>query len=335
MGNTTFMKKIELKAIAIATIMAVLASCTPDVAEMPTCSSTLHGYSAAYPLPAGIATRDVVPCSYGIINTTTAGISTVAGFTGTGQYRQNGVYNPDDGCYYVLGNTGTPYFTGGTPGYTIFKISSSGAITSYGKVGGDSCGYFSLNYDEVHDKFFAVRMSSVQNELCELTLSGTTFTSSPVLSAGSIVSALYFTIDQNTGDKYYTGVNPSTFSTTLYKLPWGGSATLVSTAPANVYVLAINYNTNDDNIYGIRTNDSVNFKLARIDLSTGTHTELGAVIPGLEGRVYSIALDRCSDKIYISTGNSVAQLMQFDIATGALLRNDTVSSIYQGLSVQY
>jgi hypothetical protein len=331
------MKKTEIKAIVTATVMAFMAACTPDVAETPTCSSTLHGYSATYPMPAGTSHYNVVPCNYGIINTTTAGISTVAGFTGTGQFRQNGVYNPDDGCYYVLGNTGvgTPYFVGGTPGFAIFKMSSSGAVTSYGKDAGDSCYYFSLSYDEMHHKFFAVRVSAVQNELCELTLSSSTFTSSPVLSAGSVISALHLTIDQNTGDKYYTGVNASTHSTTLYKLPWGGSATLVSTAPANVYVFAINYNTNDDNIYGIRTNDSVNFKLARIDLSTGTHTELGSIIPGFDGRVYAIALDRCSDRIYVSAGNSVAQLMQYDIATGALLRNDTVSAIYQGLNVQY
>lgn len=287
----------------------------PSAISCPT-AAEVYGYRGS---PVDSATS----CTYGKINTSTAGIAGIAPFTSHIQFSQ-GAYHIGENNYYVFKATDTAR--------TLLRISSAGAVTpltnsAYGSR------FDGLVYNRFNGKLYCFRTAGGTSHIAEITVSGSTYTTADL--ATTLLPEMHdnATVDASTGDIYYQSFAGS-MNFNVEKYHPGGAVTTVATGmPTDLW--GMRYNPNDNNLYAVRAGTT--FEFVKIN-SSGVLSVLSS-LPQINFKKFSATFDPCTDHYILSfqqfSGPFLnGHLMQMS-TTGAVLQHDSMSTVYMGLDVKY
>ena len=139
-------------------------------------------------------------------------------------------------------------------------------------------------------------------------------------------------VDERTGTVYIAGTDNAT-GTTIYQYSAGTSVRVVDSAnPAKYSMLGLTYDPNDRNLYAIDQSASAN--VLRIDPRSGTTTTIATLPEPINNEFYSVAFEKCSDRLYISGkgANSQGIMVVCDLLTGKY-GSYHIPYFYQGLAI--
>ncbi len=322
---TFCMKPYILAIAAICCTPFILNSCKKTPAKKTTCSSTLHGYTAS--LSAMYTASPSIPCNPGVINTSTAAIATVGTFPGQILFTAQMAYNTSDNCSYIFGNSDS-----------LYKISSGGALTGFAPADTFNS---SIAYSSVTNMLYCIRSGA----LAQITVASSTYSSSVVATPVhpfALGSSTNLTIDNGTGDIYYLTKNGATYYVEKYH-PGSPSPTVVASGGGGLEMMELRFNSSDGKLYGLQLNsDTSTFSFIKADPAAGTITSVASIGTIVDIDMYSATLDPCSNHYIISsrsyttsTGTPYINFALYQLnMTGAIVQEDTTTTLYQGLNMQ-
>ena len=333
-----------MKKCLFATIILSLASvsfftaCKKEpTASKTTCAAKLYGYS----YPDTVWRPATSPVGWGDINETTMATTTLATLPllPTANNSQ-GVFNTGDGCYYLL------RYGGGASTDTVklLKVNPGGGVSIY--TCSTPMSLSGLVHNRVTNKMYCLRSypsgtSSTPTDVMEVTISGSTFSCTPLASTSSWYGGSG-TVNNTTGEMYFgcMGAASGTYRIVKYT-PGSGTTTLVASGTGRVLV-GICYNVNDNMLYAMSIDFSGSaatpHELVRISPSAGTVATL-AGLSSYEFNVdaYSTVIDPCSNRYILSTLNgmswSTRTVKQFNIS-GTVVQLDTTAGFLAGLAIK-
>jgi len=289
-----------------------------------TCSATVYGYNGSWGTSGGYLNT-----SLGIINPATATATSICTFS-SDVYSNQATYNTSDHCYYM--------FKTGGGSQTLYKISLSGAVTSYSNASGTSIRYDGLVYSAAANKLYGIKVVPGSSAIVEISISGSLFTESIVASTIGThywASPATCSINNATGDIFYALRNVTVNSWYIEKYhPGASSATLIDSG-TNAGILGLRFNKNDNMLYAMQEGAAPQ-KMIKIDPVSGTVTSLATLGFVVNNEFYSSVIDACSNRYIVTSSIDTASgtFSQLDMS-GAVLQHDTVNTIYQGLEVAY
>ncbi len=310
--------------VSCLSILLLTAGCQPNDPVGPsaiTCPvpAEIYAYRATH-----TETTATYPCVFGKINTTTGTSTSMASFAGNVQFRQAAFHITENNYYTFKFNDTTR---------TLLSISMSGTVTplSNAAVGSRFDG---LIYNRFNSKLYCFRTSAGVSHIAEITVSGTTYTTTDV--ATTLHPQMYdnATVDPATGAIYYQTKPASATTYNIEKYIPGGSVTTICTAMP-VDVSGLRYNTNDNLLYAIRPGMTA-YEFVKIN-SSGTITTLSTPVGYVDTKFYSACIDPCTDHYIFSCKslNTATGHLYHISTTGAVMQHDSAATMYQGLSVKY
>jgi hypothetical protein len=317
--------------IAVACALVILfAACKKDAQKTTSCTSTLYGYNVPHSgIYDTVATR-----TNGIVNPTTAAISSIGSFSASA-YTNQAAFNSSDNCYYVFKTR-----MGVGAGYnTLYKISLSGVVTTLTNATPVNC--YALTYNRVTNKLYCITVAGTVSALAEITITGSAYTTTNLTTGVHTPYANNTTVDDNSGAVYFTTGDTTTSYIEKYT-PGGSTSSVVATVSGAWAVLGLSYNKSDNMLYAVKMlhypTGTHYDDFLKIDPSTGTVATLSALTFEVNPEFYTACVDPCNSRYIISTLGGTTwmscYLNQLDL-TGALVQHDTTAGFIQGLSVNY
>jgi len=313
------MKKYTLYFIIF---IFLLSSCKKS--KRTTCSATLYGFNGIlHPSAGGL--YDTSTGNFGVINETTGTASTIATFTSL-IFTNQGAYNTSDNCYYTLNPS------------SLVKVSTTGTVTTI-PYSGTYNGFQGLLYNQFSNKLFAMKLntgSGTGTALVEIILSGASFTdASPVSTLGTeqFASPVSTTVDNATGNIYYSLSNISSYTFNIEKYAPGATTPVLVTSISDGDIIGLQFNKTDNMLYAIKEDTTGGQQFIRIDPGSGAITAI-ATVSGINNEFYSTAIDPCSNQYLVTsmidTGTSTFGSLT---STGTVTLHDTVAGIIQGMAI--
>lgn len=324
------MKKYLL-LFALSSLLVGACDKKKDEPMATPCTAHLWGVSVPF---SGVF-DSITSCNAGII-TTSGTFSGTASLTNSG-YSKQGTFNSADNCYYVFKN-----YMGSENGKTLYKVTSTGGVSVYtSSLSGVS--FSSICYNRVENKLYCGYYDGT-DKLGEITISGSTFSVSPV--ATPIHSTLWLSgiaADNTTGAMYILMMD----TTNCYvERKLTGSSSFSTTNTFGSYysnITGICFNINDNILYAIKkdTGSAVASHLLKINPATGSTTSVGSFSSSINPEFYSATFDPCANQYVVShrTGGSwattsTAEIMRLN-TSGAVVSAVSTSSLLLGLAVDY
>jgi hypothetical protein len=334
------MKSYQIIALAAFVAgPAFVTSCKKEDNARTTCSSTLYGYykpDTAFTPPTG-------PLAWGVIDASTATLTSASGVANSG-YSNQGAYNTADNCYYVF-KYGSSSRTD-----TLYKVSAGGVVTTYS--GAANQALDGLVFNPTNNKLYCLRRTITgttagPTEIVEITTSGTSFTATTVATTtnqNGSASPATSTVDPATGYVFFAlkTHNPETYAVEQY-IP-GSSTSSVIVAGTDKRVMGLRYNRNNNMLYATTENHPATtgpytYSFVQISPASSTMTTLATLPFDVNNEFYTCGLDACSDRYVLSTisawgwGYITNTLTQIDMS-GAVVLHDTTAGLYQGMAIR-
>lgn len=320
------MKKL-LCLLAAATLLYSCSKKKDEPAATP-CSSQVWALS----IPHTSMLDTITSCSLGMV-TAPAAFSGVGSLSISG-YTKQGAFSALDNCYYVFKNR-----MGSEQGSVLYRVSTAGSVSVLTNSASSTAGFAFLSYNKVENKLYCVGYASGVH-LCEITVSGTTFTATPVAtSVHSTMWATGLTADNVTG-AMYLAVGDTT-NTYVEKRASGASSFSVTNTISHpaFHTLGLSANPNDNMLYAVKSDWTAGTgSLLKIDPATGSVTSLGS-FGKINPEFYAAAFDPCANEYILSDLSAITPaistvLMRIS-TSGALISSTATTSLISGLAVDY
>lgn len=321
--------------VASCLILFLSPSCKKEKdASKTTCSSTVYGYNTTGSIASSLSPSATV--SFGSVDLTTASGPSTGTFANS-VYSNQGAFNTDDNCYYVF-----KYINSGHTN-TLTKISTGGAVTTY--TAADTARREGLVYNSVTHKFYClVCTSGAPAQVAEVTMSGSSFSTTVVGTATGIASSISpasSTVDNATGKMYFALMSIAASQYSIESYTPGSATTSVLSTGTNKQVLGLRFNKNDNMLYAIAENfsaSSISYGFVKVAPSTGTFSTLATLPFEVNNEFFTAAYDACSDRYIVSTptgtGWSTRVLKKIN-PSGSVVGSDVISCLYQGFDIAY
>lgn len=322
-------------AAAICIFLTLAPSCKKDKGEeKTTCSSTVYGYNTTGTIASTLS--PTATATFGSIDLTSVS-GPATGTLSNSVYSNQGAFNTDDNCYYVF-----KYYNSGFTS-TLIKISTSGAATIYTST--DTLRREGLVYNQITNKLYCLLGNDGgPANIAEVTISGSAFTTTAVgTTAGIAASAspASSTVDNSTGKMYFALMKhaPEQYSVESY-VPGSGSTTVLTTG-ADMRIMGLRFNKNDNMLYAISedySSGTATDNFVKIAPSSGSMSTLSTLSFEINNELYTAAFDACSNRYVFYTlsgaGWSTRVVKQIN-TSGTVVQSDIVPCMYQGFDVAY
>lgn len=317
---------------AVACI-ALFAACTKKANKTTTsCTSHVYGFSGTFPSSLGF----MVPTTqnFGQISLAAASISGISSFQGS-IYSNQGAFDTADGHYYLFKIKNSSYTD------TLYQIGLTGGVNALTSATTEDQN--ALVYSRFSNKLYSIKgIPSGGIKVAQVTPGGSTFTTSVVasLAVPSLSPTYSSTVDNQTGTVYIPTmtISGSSADYSIYRYNPPAAAPVLLCSGTNAEIVGLCFNGYDHKLYAMRCGSTNEF--IRIDPASGTVTSL-ATVSFLPNKEFSSAcVDDCTGNYIISTitsGSSSATpytMYQFN-NTGTLLQTNSLTTMYQGLTVKY
>lgn len=311
----------------------VTTSCTKkgNQPEAIPCSALLYAYAASsWSDTTAFATS---PCTFGVVDTSTGAVGTIASFENGISSRQ-GAFNTADNCYYTIKS--------GPSTGQIHRVSLTGTITTYDYP--PSSGvvrYASIIYSQLANKLYVFTPGpSTNRNMWEVGFSGSVSTMTPVASTEHTSQVLSSTVDNGTGNIYCLTTSAS-MAYVEKRLSGDTLFHAIDSIPIITWngLVGLQYNTNDNMLYAVDANVvagvSMPSKLYRIN-PAGGHTVIATLPFTVDRDHVSAAFDACSNHYVLSalTTTGTPGLSRFDVS-GTLISHHVTTGLLLGLAIRY
>lgn len=314
-------------------IMLANSSCTKKdkEPEATPCAAILYGYSAS--TWSDTTAFFTTPCTFGVVDTSTGAVSTIATFD-NGITSRQGTFNTSDNCYYTIKS--------GPSTGQVHRVSLTGAVTTYDYP--HSTGtvrYASMIYSQPANKLYVFAPGPATNKnMWEVGFSGAISTVTAVAQTAHESFVLSSTIDNSTGAIYCITYSAAT----AYVERRAVSDTVfhpIDSIPIPSYhgLVGLQYNSNDNKLYAVDANVvagvSIPGKLYQIN-PAGGHTVLATLPFTVDRDHISTVFDVCSNHYILSalTTAGVPTLTRYT-TSGSLVSYHVTPGLLQGLAVRY
>jgi len=301
----------------------VFTGCVKPVKHKITCASTWHAYSTP-----GWSGIPYTASHHGIINPGTGAITASGTFMSEPIFTQQGAFSATDNCYYLLQND------------SLFKMDASGIVTKYAPADtAHRC--VSVLYNAFNHGLYCYMNGGSSGALAQLSIGTTTYSATLSATPTHAVSYQLFApaniaVDNTTGSMYLLTSSLSNYYVEKYQ-PGTPGTTVVASGSLVHPILEMRFNKNDGKLYAITLNaDTVSYDFLKIDPAAGSVTHVANIGNFVNCDMYSASFDACNNQYIIST-SIPGSIFSYGIyklnLAGSVTSTDTISSLYQGLTI--
>ncbi|MBX2904966.1 MAG: hypothetical protein KF744_02950 [Taibaiella sp.] len=323
------MKNLLLSFLALS-INAFSCTKKDKEPEATPCSATLYAYSAPTWSDTVFATTS---CTFGLVDTTTGAVSTIATFNNGTSSRQ-GAFNTTDNCYYTIKS--------GPSTGQIHRVSLTGTVTTFDyPPSSGAVRYASIIYSEPANKLYVFAPgASTNRNMWEVGFSGSVSTMTPAASTEHNSQVMSSTVDNGSGNIYCLTTSAS-MAYVEKRLPGDTLFHAIDSIPIITWngLVGLQYNTNDNMLYAVDANVvagvSMPSKLYKIN-PTGGHTVIATLPFTVDRDHVSAVFDVCSNHYVLSAVSTagVPTLSRFNVS-GTLISHHTTTGLLLGLAIRY
>lgn len=317
--------RLVIFCAATLSFLSCRRDATPEEPTLCTRTAVVYGYKG----PRADTTGEQLGCTLGSVEMASGAMPGTATFDNRTYYNQ-GAYHRGENCYYTFKREDTAH--------TLYKINES-SVTPLAYSG--PAGYLDgLVYDRLHNKLFCFRTSAGTSRIAEITVSGSSYTATPVSYFTEVEAHDNTTIDPGTGDIYFQTYNAAAQTYSVRKFEPGSSSTPSVIYSAHTWELyGLRYNTNDNMLYALRLSPVTDTSFEFVKISpAGVLAVVADLGINMNAKYVSACLNPC-DQQYVFAAQVLPNVDSFRMyylnMAGTIVHTQQIPQAYQGLDVRY